>query len=93
MPEDVRIAKLIFDPSGYSVWAAGDELEYIVSLDPPMCTCPDFSFRLARGRPSPCKHIRAVLRAAYWGEYSVIHEGDGDLMAMLTGIPQRSPRR
>ncbi|MFP3401873.1 MAG: SWIM zinc finger family protein, partial [Nitrososphaeria archaeon] len=64
MPEAVRVARLAFEPSGYSLWLAGDELEYLVSLDPPMCTCPDFSFRLARGRPAPCKHLRAALRAA-----------------------------
>ena len=85
MPENVRVAKVRFVPSGFYVWAAGDELEYLVSTDPPMCTCPDFSFHLARGSPSPCKHLRSVLASEYWGIYEEITLPDERLVEVLAG--------
>ncbi len=80
-----RVARIRFQPSGFQLWASGSDLEYLVSLDPPMCTCPDFSFRLARGTPSPCKHIRAVLAASYWGTYEDVEVSDERLADLLKG--------
>ncbi|MGC8556100.1 MAG: SWIM zinc finger family protein [Conexivisphaera sp.] len=93
MPGEVRAARLLFEPSGFSLWLAGSALEYLVSLSPPMCTCPDFSFRLSRGRPSPCKHLRAVLRAAYWGTYEEVRLPDSELLTVIRKGGWQLPQR
>ncbi|MGC8613221.1 MAG: SWIM zinc finger family protein [Conexivisphaera sp.] len=88
----MRVARVTFIPSGLHLWASGSALEYLVSLDPPMCTCPDFSFRLARGTPSPCKHIRSVLASKYWGTYEEITLPDDQLIGVLIGSMPIQPR-
>lgn len=76
----------MFLPSRRAVWTVVSGGEYIVSLDPPSCTCPYFFFNTLRGRRGICKHLRALERAVYWGEYEIVLGSDDELEMLLRGI-------
>ncbi|MGA1974214.1 MAG: SWIM zinc finger family protein [Conexivisphaerales archaeon] len=55
------VKRHIFEPSGTEIWTVvGAEGEYLVSDDPPLCTCPAFYFSLTRGKKRNCHHLIAV---------------------------------
>jgi len=84
--ESGGVKKHVFEPSGTEIWTVvGSEGEYLVSRDPPLCTCPAFFFSLSRGRGKECHHLLALDAARKRDRFCVI-DGHDDEITILLGL-------
>jgi len=74
----------VFKPSDTEIWTVvGSEGEYLVSNDPPLCTCPAFYFSLTRGKKKECHHLLALTLAKKRSHVAVIIGHDDEIPSFL----------
>jgi predicted nucleic acid-binding Zn finger protein len=74
----------IFKPSDTEIWTVvGSEGEYLVSDDPPLCTCPAFYFALTRGRNRECHHLLALKLAKKRSHVAVVVGHDEEIPSFI----------
>ena len=73
-----------FKPSDTEIWTVvGSEGEYLVSGNPPLCTCPAFYFSVMRSRKKKCHHLVALDAAKRQGHFSVVSGHDEEIPVFL----------
>jgi len=74
-----------FEPSGTRIWTVvGREGEYLVSDDPPLCTCPAFYFSLVRTKKRECHHLLALDLAKRHDHFSTTPGHDEEMSIFLS---------
>jgi predicted nucleic acid-binding Zn finger protein len=78
------VKRHLFLPSRTEIWSiVGKEGEYLVSKDPPLCTCPAFYFSSARGKAQKCYHLISLEMAIATGNYFTIMGHDEEIFILL----------
>jgi predicted nucleic acid-binding Zn finger protein len=79
------VKRHVFMPSGTEIMTVvGNEGEYIVSDNPPLCTCPAFFFSLTRGNKKSCHHLLALTLAEHDGRVAITRGHDDEIPAFLS---------
>jgi hypothetical protein len=75
--------KTPFPPQPNRNMVDSKEGEYLVSKDPPLCTCPAFYFSSARGKAQKCYHLISLEMAIATGNYFTIMGHDEEIFILL----------
>ena len=89
-----RVRKLVFYPSGRTIWTVvGEKREYQILSRANFCSCNDFYFRVLSHEAFLCYHLIAQKMAEALGKYVFIEGGDEDYEALLSDLRKPTAER